>query len=47
MNNQLIQIYDIASDAITKTGYTGIALALAGHTKTSGGYIWKYIDEEA
>lgn len=45
-NGELIQVYDIASDAVTATGYTGIPQVLAGYRKTAGGFMWKYMETE-
>ena len=44
----LIQTFSSAKEAslITGIGYTGICKACNGQLKTSGGYIWKFLDPE-
>jgi len=46
LDGKLIAKYESASDAVRKTGIKSLHAACRGALKTSGGYIWKYSDEE-
>ena len=46
LDGKLVKIYCSASEAIRQTGITSLHRACRGEYGSSGGFIWKYIDEE-
>ena len=44
LTNEIIQIFPSISEAMRKTNIKGIKDCLSNRQKTSGGFIWKYLN---
>lgn len=42
--NEVLAIYDSATTAINQTGIRSIISCASGHSKTAGGYFWRYVE---
>lgn len=45
ITGEIIATFDTIKDGIKKTGIKTISQCASGHSKTAGGYGWKYLDE--
>ena len=46
LDGKLVAVYSSASEAIRRTGIISLHRACRGEYSSSGGFIWKYIDDE-